>query len=283
MKKYATALVLLLLVGLVAAEEIGQQRAGIKPEITRIGVLGKGIAISTADPLDFKMVKIGLIEVRVELDNKTITAERGLLWLDENKYQLRNASISNSSVAADVYLNDSYIGSLTLALVPRNDTDVWAGKLAMDGKEYNVYILEGKRGFLKHEFKQKVKEACKEGDEDCRQIAKGIGNRFCEKVEDPSCREKIAEFCEQNPDDQRCQAIMMSYCSNNTDDLRCRGIIKEVCKRFPNDERCWKYCRENPEMCRLQIKQEVKERIRERLEEARERMRNRTMEVRGKR
>ncbi len=282
MKKYLIAIFLLLVVGLVAAEEIGQQRAGIRPEITRIGVLGKGIAVSTSDPLEFRMVKIGLMEVRVELENKTITREAGLLWVDEEKYRLKNATIEENSVGADVYLNESYVGSLSLALVPRNDTDVWAGKLTLDGKDYNVYILEGKRGFLRHEIRLKVKEFCKEEDENCKQISKGIGNRFCEKVEDPSCREKIAEFCEQHPEDPRCQAIMRNYCSNNTSDMRCRGVIKEVCKKFPNDERCQNYCRENPEACNLKITQEIRERIRERLERIGERMRNRT-EVSGKR
>jgi len=275
MKKYVLIAILLLTVALVAAQDIGQQGIGRRSEIAKIGALGKGIAVSTTDPMDFKMVKVGLVEIKVSFDNKTIVRSQGLLWLDEEKYQLKNATISKNAVGADVYLNDSYVGTLTLALVPRNDTDVWAGKLTVNGKEYNIYVLEGKREFKKQEIKWKIRDACDENDENCVQIAKGIGNRFCDKVNDTSCREKIAEFCEQNPSDARCQNVMRNYCANNTDDARCRGVLKEVCKNTPADQKCWEYCKENPELCKLQIKQEVKERVKERLQEIRENMKNR--------
>ncbi|MGB9693601.1 MAG: hypothetical protein ACPLYF_02020, partial [Fervidobacterium sp.] len=178
--------------------------------------------------------------------------------------------VEQNAIASEVYLNGSYVGSLTLALVQKDDTDVWAGKLVLNEKEYNIYILEGKRGFKAEEIREKIKEAC-EGDENCTQIARGIGNRFCEKITDISCREKIAEFCEQNPNDQRCLAVMKNYCANNTDDSRCRSMLKEVCKENPTDQRCWNYCQENPESCRLQIRTEVKERVRERLQQIKKR------------
>ncbi len=273
MKKYWLAIVLLFAVALVAAENIGMQqlRAEIgKPEITKIGAVGKGIAVSTSDPLDFKMVRLGLVEVQVNFSGQIINRQTGLIWLEDEKYLLKNASIQQSAVSADVYLNNTLVGNINLVLVARNDTDVWVGKLVLNGKEYNVYLLEGNRGFEKQEMKQKIKQACSDDDENCTQIAKGIGNRFCEKVNDTSCREKIAEFCEQNPNDQRCQAIMRGYCANNTEDTRCRLMLKQVCKNNPADSRCLNYCQENPELCKIQIRQEVKERVKEKLQEMRE-------------
>ncbi|MBU5688617.1 MAG: hypothetical protein KQA41_00095 [Candidatus Aenigmarchaeota archaeon] len=273
MKKYALAVLVLLSIALVAAQDLGMQqlRAELgKPIITKIGALGKGMAISTSDPLDFKIAKIGLVQVQVNFSGQILTKETGLLWLDDEKYQLRNASIQKSAVSADVYLNDSLVGSVNLALVQKNDTSIWVGKASINGKEYNLYILEGNRGFEKQEIKMKVRDFCDENDGNCTQIAKGIGNRFCEKVNDPSCREKIAEFCQENPSDARCVAVMKNYCANNTDDTRCRLMLRDVCKQNPGDTRCLNFCQDNPEACKIQIKQEVKERLKEKLQEMKE-------------
>ncbi|MCS7134907.1 MAG: hypothetical protein NZ893_00505, partial [Candidatus Aenigmarchaeota archaeon] len=162
------------------------------------------------------------------------------------------------------------VGTISLVLVEKNETSIWTGKLTLHGKEYSIYILEGKRQFQRNELKEKVREYCDERDENCVKIAKGIGNRFCEKVYDQSCREKISEFCEQNPDDPRCRAIAKNFCANNTEDIRCRDLLKEVCKTTPNDPRCLEYCEQNPELCKIHIKTEIKEKIRERLQRTEE-------------
>ncbi|MEM5776855.1 MAG: hypothetical protein QXJ06_00205 [Candidatus Aenigmatarchaeota archaeon] len=273
MKKYVLVALVLLSIALVAAQDLGMQQLRInagRPVIAKIGALGKGIAISTTDPLDFKIVKIGLVQVKMNVSEQVIVTNRGLIWLDDTKYQLLNATVTQNTISADVYLNNTLIGNLNLVLVQKNETSLWAGKIEISDKEYNVYILEGKRGFEKTEMGLKIKEFCNENDQNCNQIAKGIGNRFCEKINDPSCREKIAEFCEQNPNDTRCTAVLRNYCANNTDDTRCREMLRGVCKENPADTRCLNFCQDNPEACKIQIRQEVKERLKEKLQEIKE-------------
>ncbi|MEM5799911.1 MAG: hypothetical protein QXZ43_04590, partial [Candidatus Aenigmatarchaeota archaeon] len=146
MKKYALAVLVLLSIALVASQDLGiqQLRAELgKPIITKIGALGKGMAISITDPLDFKIAKIGLVQVQVNFSGQILNRDTGLLWLDEEKYQLKNATIEKSAVSADVYLNGSLIGIVNLALVQKNDTPIWVGKLSINSKEYNLYLLEG--------------------------------------------------------------------------------------------------------------------------------------------
>lgn len=213
------------------------------------------------------MGRIGLVQVQVNVSGQIVTRDIGLLWLDDEKYQLKNTTIEKGVASADVYLNDSLVGSINLALVQKNNTSVWVGKLDINNKEYNVYILEGNRGFEKQELGMKIKGFCDENNSDCKQIAKGIGNRFCEKVNDPSCREKIAEFCKENPNDQRCVAVMRGYCANNTDDTRCRLMLRDVCKENPDDTRCMNYCQDNPDACNIKIKQETRERLKEKLQD----------------
>lgn len=267
MKKIYLAAVVLLLPMLVAAQNIGMQELKPtigKPEITKIGVLGKGIAISGSDLSDFEIIKIGVVDVKVQFNNQTITKQAGILWVGQDKYVLKNSVIGNGTLSSEIYINDTKIGNLDLVLVEKDETEVWTGEMTLNNGDYNVYILEGQRKFERNEIKQRLQEFCQGNNINCTQIAKGIGNRFCDKIDDPSCREKIAEFCEQNPTDQRCIAINRNFCQNNTDDARCRAILKERCIQNPENEECSNFCEAYPEKCR--IMQQNAERIREKLE-----------------
>ncbi|MFH8092925.1 MAG: hypothetical protein QXM38_03220 [Candidatus Aenigmatarchaeota archaeon] len=272
MKKYLIALALLISIAIVVAEEVGLQGFG-KPEIARIATVGKGLAISTTDNFEFYIIKVGMMKVKLTYEKQNITKDVGLLWVDDQKYQLKDINITQDAATANIYLNNTHVGSLNLVLVKKGETFVWVGKMTIDKVEYNVYIVEGKRGFHKNEILLRVRE-CGDEDENCKEIAKGIGNRFCEKINTTSCREKIAEFCEQNQEDPRCVAIMKSFCINNTEDMRCRGIMTEFCKRNPTDARC-SHCQDNPEVCGLQVKAKINEKVRERIQEMQKKVKGR--------
>ncbi|MBU5689533.1 MAG: hypothetical protein QXM68_01620 [Candidatus Aenigmatarchaeota archaeon] len=286
MKKVYLIALIMLLPMLVAAQNLGMQelKAAIgKPEIERIGVIGKGIAISDSDSSAFEIVKIGVVDVTVQFNNQTITRQAGILWVGQNKYTLKNSVIGNGTLSSEIYMNDTKIGSLDLVLVEKDGTDVWTGKMTLNSKDYNLYILEGQRKFERNEIKQKFQQFCQGNNTNCTQIAKGIGNRFCDKIDDPSCREKIGEFCEQNPTDQRCIAITKGFCQNNTDDARCRYVFKNMCAQNPNSEDCSNFCQGYPEKCNMtrQNTERIKEKLQQ-MQETREKMKNAINQRRGK-
>ncbi|MEM0473240.1 MAG: hypothetical protein QXF88_00785 [Candidatus Aenigmatarchaeota archaeon] len=287
MKKLYLVAVIMLLPMMVAAQNLGMQDLKPmigRPEITKIGVLGKGIAIADSNPTNFEIIKMGLVDVKIEYDNQTITRQAGILWVGQTKYLLKNSVIENGSVSSEIYLNETKVGSISLVMVEKDGTDIWTGEMQIDGKEYNVYIMEGKRNFEKNEIKQRFQEFCQGNSTNCTQMAKGIGNRFCDKVDDPSCREKIAEFCEQNPTDQRCIAITKNFCLNNTDDARCRQVMKRNCMNNTNSEECMNFCQLYPETCGIREKnaEKIQERL-EKVQQTREKMKNIINQTRGKR
>ncbi|MCM8760893.1 MAG: hypothetical protein NC933_01975 [Candidatus Omnitrophica bacterium] len=65
----ATIMFLLLPTMLVVAENLGSQGL-LKPVITSVGVLGRGIAISEDNPRDFKIIKVGIVRLRVSLEGE---------------------------------------------------------------------------------------------------------------------------------------------------------------------------------------------------------------------
>ena len=277
MKNLQLIALVILLPALVMAQNLGMQELNtmiVKPEITKIGIVGKGIGILESDKLNFEIIKVGLIDVKIQFENQTIIRQSGLLWIGQNKYLLKNSVIGNGSVAADIYSNDTKVGTLSLILVEKSGTDVWIGEIEVNENKYNAYLLEGKANFNKNEIKQRFQDICQNNETDCLKIAKGIWNRFCEKLDDISCREKIAEFCEENPTDQRCIAINKKFCQDNIDDARCRKLIGLGCLNNPNSEECLSFCQTYPEKCGLA--QKNKEKIQERLkqiQENREKMR----------
>ncbi len=241
---------LLLPAMLVAAENLGSQGL-LKPTITTIGVLGRGIAISEDNPKDFKILKIGIARLKVALQGEEQELAAGVLWLEDNRYLLKNVEIGEGNASADVYLNATKVGNIDLTLVERVNTDIWVGTLSVNEENYNVYILEGQRKFKGFEFGEKISNVCRENPKECNDVAKGIGNRFCDKLNNTSCREKIKEFCEENPNDRRCVAIFRSYCEQNLEDARCRQELAKFCLENPNDEKCETFCQKFPVKCKI--------------------------------
>ena len=212
---------LMLLAVPVFADNLGSQSM-FKPQIKTFGILGKGIASLPSDPLNFKIVKAGVGTVRMTVLDQQTEITAGVLFLDDQRYTLKNIVIGNGSASADIYINDTQHGSLSLTSVIKQETEIWAGTLTLDGTTYNTYIMGGHRAIKATELKEKVSEYCSE-------------NRT-----DGNCRGKIEDFCESNPTDTRCLALFKAYClrKNNMDDSRCREFMLSWCKDKNETEDC---------------------------------------------
>jgi len=219
--------------------------------IKTLGILGKGIAISTTNPKDFKLLKVGIGTVTVELLDEETDITVGVLFLDDDKFKLKDVEMGNDTASGKVFSDNEEVGSFNVSLTIKNEQEIWHGTLTVNDKDYNIYILEAERRIKPLEFATKVKNLCDEDPEKCSDIAKGIGRRYCEKVEDRSCREKIEEFCEEHPDDRRCMAVFRSFCKGNLDDKRCRKELKEFCVNNTDDENCEQFCEKFPNVCRF--------------------------------
>ena len=220
-------------ISIVAAETQGQAT------IHKLGVLGRGLAINPSDASDFKLVVIGIATVRVNILGEYDDVTAGILWLNGERYKLKNINIGNGSATADVYKNDTKVGSITAASVTKDGHIVWHGTLNLNGVDWNLYILELERKIKADELKDKVSDYCKDHT--------GEGN--CQFL-----RGKVEEYCKNNPDDARCKEIFINYCINNLDDSRCRNAVKERCEDAPNATICQRlevkvakrFCDENP-------------------------------------
>ena len=205
----------------VLAENLGSQSM-FKPQIKTFGILGKGIASLPSDPLNFKIVKLGVGTVKMTVVDQETELTVGILFLDDQRYTLKNIAIGNGSASADIYINDTQHGSLSLTSVIKGETEIWAGTLTVDGITYNTYVLGGYRPIKAAELKEKVSEYCSENSKD------------------RNCGGKIEDFCESNPTDTRCLALFKAFClrKNNLDDSRCRQYMAEWCKDRNETEDC---------------------------------------------
>ncbi len=203
-KVFATFVVAtLILAAPILAQELGEVKS-VDTQIKSIIHLGKGLAISTSDPKDFSTVKLGLGSVvfRNGTVNKTMTS--GVMFVDEQKYKVRNITIGEGVLSGKLYLNTTEVGSFSVAESQKGERDVWTGTLELNGKSYNLYVIELKRDFKPAELREKVADYCREN--------KG----------DVNCREKIHEYCQNNPDDNRCISLAKSFCKDLTGDARCK-------------------------------------------------------------
>lgn len=238
---------LLMFSSIVIAQEL--------PKIKTIVHLGKGIAISTTDSKDFRLLKVGIATVTTRSAGEESELRVGVLVLDDVRYKLKDIQVGNGTISGSVYLNDTSVGSFEASSIMKGDLEVWVGTLSISGASYNVYILEAPRPIKPRELGEHISETCKGNPERCKVAIKGIGPANCEKTpEEPSCRERIKNFCENNPKDQRCVALFRVYCMKHLDDARCREAVKEVCKENKDDERCRMmmlktseiFCQKNP-------------------------------------
>jgi hypothetical protein len=205
---------LLILAMPVFAQNLGAQSMSLRPVITTFGILGKGIASSPSDPLNFKIVKAGIGTVRVYVLDQQTELTVGVLFLDDQRYTFKNIVIGNGSASADIYINDTQHGTISLTSVIKGNTEIWAGTMSVDGASYNTYILGGYRPIQPVELKEKVSEYCSEN------------------ATDHNCGGKIQDFCQNNPTDMRCLALFKAFCltKNNMDDSRCREFMVDWCK-----------------------------------------------------
>ncbi|MEM7815930.1 MAG: hypothetical protein QXN71_02310, partial [Candidatus Aenigmatarchaeota archaeon] len=216
-------------------ENLGGQTSATAPAIETLGFLGKGIASLPSDPTNFKIVKVGVAKMKVTVNDTETKVAIGVLFLDEEKFRIRNVAIENGSATGDLYRNDTMAGSISVKSVIKEDTEVWAGTLTVDGTTYNVHILQAPRIMKKNEWREKLREYCRE-----------TGN----------CSAGIESYCENNPTDTRCLALFKAFCirKNNIDDSRCREFMKGWCKDNPEEtdcrlfaiERSENYCKEHP-------------------------------------
>jgi hypothetical protein len=136
----------------------------IKAQIHQIFFTGNGIAVNPDDKLDFKYIRIIAGRVLVPPSNISenssnspdlevtcvnITAKErcftlvraGVLFLDKEKYTLRELDVDNDSATASIYKNDSEVGSIALVKVVKMGRNVWVGTLTISGTTYYAYIL----------------------------------------------------------------------------------------------------------------------------------------------
>lgn len=269
MKTIGIAAIAILLISAGVLAQLGEQRQVPKPVIKTIGVMGQGLAVSQQSASDFERVQIAIARVAVSLADDRKAVETGILKMGGEAYRLRNVSISNASATADLYRNGTQVGTLSAAATVRSENEVWFGSLEISGKLYNLYILGIERKVKPLEKAENIRDKCKENPEECREIAKGIGN-ICDREDTENCRDKIKEYCEKNPDDNRCTAVFRAYCVTHMDDERCRNHLREFCKDNPGNETCTAFCKEHPLACLKAEAKEAKEAVKEAREEIKE-------------
>mgnify|MGYP000005727488 CR=1 FL=1 len=211
-----------------------------RPKIRTMVILGTGIAVSTADASDFKIIKVGIARVLLpSVANKTEFAV-GVFHLDNKPYKVRNINIGNGTVAGDLYRNKTIVGSISVNLVIKPGHDVWYGSITLDGVSYNVYIIEVHRPLRASEAAEKIESFCDRHPLKCRVLARVAKNR-------------IKNYCIRNVRDSRCVELVRHYCKEHIEDFRCRNELKLFCVKNPTNEKCVEFCKKFPRACNPRI------------------------------
>jgi len=138
------------------------------PTIARVNQIffaGTGIAVNPDNKLDFKYIRIigGRVlvpqenvseessnssDLEVKCTNTTAGKERcftfvraGLLYLDKDRYTLRNIDFDNESATASIYQNGTEVGSMALVKVIKLGRRMWVGTLTVNSTSYFAYVL----------------------------------------------------------------------------------------------------------------------------------------------
>lgn len=185
MVRWIYALVAIAIVAALVAAQADELPSTMpdRPTLHKLFVFGSGIAANPSDVLDFKVVRIGMGKVivppRLLRANDTNSTDfetnctanggercfpmrrAGILFLDKEKYSLREISMSNESASANIYRNDSQIGTIALTRVPKPGQDVWAGTLTVNGATYHAYVIgAGHRLKAAGELAGEIKKRC---------------------------------------------------------------------------------------------------------------------------
>ncbi len=270
MKKIAILLVLLLLVSVpftlaqdngeendedeieVSEDDtqVGDELAGaqepapvlVRQAISRLHLVGNGIAVSENDPFDFLHARavVGAVKVMAteddNIDSEYVAKRLGVLMLDEQRYHLKDIAVSMDEISAEIYAlgtsgqeSETAVGEILVKRFEKPGRDIWAGNMVVSGKAYNVYFLGVGRAFRLAERARKIGEYCEENPDDSR----------CQRVlpecisEPEQCRERVRAYCEGNPQNLGCLQLKKLYCLNNASDERCRDYLTGLCERYP--------------------------------------------------
>lgn len=264
MSKKLIALVLaiaLLAVGVQAQLQAKGKLLGKLPEMTKAAAaakpvliaVGRGIAVSPDDSMDFHLLKFGVGRVAVKVNQTRADKVLGTISIDDNLYKLFNIEMpSDSEVSGEVYSREGeQVGSFFLTKTQKplpagNAEIVWVGTLEESGKTYYMYI----HGQLAQPVKalkaagDKIEEFCTahKTDARCVALAKNVA-AFC--LKNPKLAEcakpikKVADYCKNNPDKDECAKLggkIVSFCKDNPTDARCKNVVKKVAEICKTDE-----------------------------------------------
>ena len=224
-KVFVTVLAMLFVLTFVFA-----QTAFVAKPISRLHLIGTGIAINSENPMDFMHAKasVGSVKIRNNESDTNFSVKRlGVLLLDGDKFVLKTIAIENEEISADVYERgvEEAVGEIYLARYEKLGRDVWAGELSLKGTLYNIYFIGLKRHFKPLEAAEKLSDYCEENPEDekCNKAA-------VQCKENPrACRAKVLNYCKDNPEDEKCLDLKSTYCLKNASDVRCREYLLERC------------------------------------------------------
>ncbi len=224
-----------------------QKKVVVRKAISRLHLTAAGLAVSEDDVFDFSHAKVvvGSVKVRATPVDNVATdyavKRMGVLMLDEGKYHLKNISVADEEISADIFgpttdsnLVSESMGELKVKRFEKPGKDIWAGNMVLNGKTYNIYLLGMGRKFKLAEVTEKIGDYCKDNPED--EKCTKINSRCKDDVED--CKEKVKEHCEENTADQKCLQLKKLYCLKNASDERCREYLKDLCEENPRLAHC---------------------------------------------
>lgn len=140
--------------------------------VSQIFFAGTGIAVNPDDKLDFNYIRIigGRVlvpqsnvseqssnssDLEVKCMNTSAGTERcftfvraGLLYLDKDRYTLRNIDFDNDSATASIYQNGTEVGSIAVVKVMKLGRRMWVGTLMVNNTSYFAYILGAENPLL---------------------------------------------------------------------------------------------------------------------------------------
>ncbi|MFH0714313.1 MAG: hypothetical protein V1847_00810, partial [Candidatus Diapherotrites archaeon] len=191
--------------------------------------------------------KVQIVAGEVEKRDGNVLS-RGVLKLDDEKFLLKDVSLDRNSFSASVISTDGNVvetvGTISLTRVEKPGKDIWKGTLSIGSDSFKVYIIGHARKFKAPEFPKSVKEYCTGTPEEpeCRKIS----DIPCAQDAN-SCRDRIATWCESNPEAPQCKFLVHRWCIINhvqDKDVRCRqlglGVPQAVRERIlERDQNKW--------------------------------------------
>ncbi len=205
-----------------------------EPVVKKLFLSARGILIGSDDPMNIHSSKIIAAKFKVVYEGLSEEVNFGVLYVDNEKYKLKDIEADPESFLANVYdKNNVLVGSVYLAPVETPGILVWAGSISVDNTSYNGYYLQYRAEVRPAQIVNNIAEYCKEHPEDEKCY------KFEKCKEDPeACKAEIARFCKLNPDSEKCKELWKGFCLRNLDDVRCREFLKKKCEEDPTQAFC---------------------------------------------